>query len=161
MHKSTTSTSSSRTPRLFAILLIVLTTLAAFTVADQSNYGNVHKEAEAYKAQVLEQMKQNGGASNEQHLKDIKSVDDMVLFFQLHDHNKDGHLDGHELLTVYAGQEIKVGSDGRPVEGSVTPSKLQDLFRLVDTVLDMDDTDNDGMISWEEYYASQQYHGQV
>ncbi|KAJ3018248.1 UNVERIFIED_CONTAM: hypothetical protein HDU68_011253 [Siphonaria sp. JEL0065] len=134
--------------------------------ADRSNYGNVHKEAEWYRRHNAQQLQeQNGGgapdATVQQHQKDIKSVDDMVLFFQLHDHNKDGHLDGHELLTVYAGQEIKVGSDGRPIEGNVTPSKLNDLVKLVDTVLDMDDTDNDGMISWEEYYASQKYHGQI
>ncbi|KAI8612774.1 hypothetical protein BC830DRAFT_1135197 [Chytriomyces sp. MP71] len=79
----------------------------------------------------------------------------------MHDHNKDGHLDGHELLTVYASQELKVGPDGRPVHANSHITRIGELRKLVDTVLDMDDTDNDGMISWEEYYSSQKYHHQL
>ncbi|KAJ3296710.1 hypothetical protein HDU79_005923 [Rhizoclosmatium sp. JEL0117] len=140
------------------LLLTLILALVAF--ADQSNYGDVHKEAQAYKKDVVQEMQNLGDATAAQQ-SHIKEVEDSVLFFTLHDHNKDGHLDGHELLALYAGQDIKVGSDGRPVPGSVPPGKLADLIKLVDTVLDMDDTDNDGMISWEEYLASQEYHKQT
>ncbi|TPX60619.1 hypothetical protein CcCBS67573_g08986 [Chytriomyces confervae] len=129
---------------------------AIAALADQSNYGNVNVEAERYKSDSVRQMQDVGG-NTQGHQKEIKSVDDMILFFQLHDHNKDGHLDGHELLTVYAGQELKVGSDGRPVHANSPATRLSEIKKLVDVVLDMDDTDNDGMISWEEYYGKRSF----
>ncbi|KAI8820353.1 hypothetical protein BJ741DRAFT_638983 [Chytriomyces cf. hyalinus JEL632] len=140
--------------------LLLMLTGAIAALADQSNYGDVNREAERYKSDSVRQM-QDAGGNTQGHQKEIKSVDDMILFFQLHDHNKDGHLDGHELLTVYAGQELKVGSDGRPVHANSPATRLSEIKKLVDVVLDMDDTDNDGMISWEEYYASQKFHHQI
>ncbi|KAJ3390571.1 hypothetical protein HDU84_007272 [Entophlyctis sp. JEL0112] len=145
--------------RFAAVLLALIAFLASVARADRSNYGDVHREAAAFKEQALRMLQRAKGDTGV-HQGHIKAADDMVLFFQLHDLNKDGHLDGHELLTVYANQEVAVGSDGRPTTGSAPPAKLSDLVRLVDTALDMDDTDNDGMISWSEYFASQVYHGQ-
>ncbi|KAJ3351053.1 WD repeat-containing protein wrap73 [Entophlyctis luteolus] len=140
--------------RFAAVLLALIAFLASVARADRSNYGDVHREAAAFKEQALRMLQRAKGDTGV-HQGHIKAADDMVLFFQLHDLNKDGHLDGHELLTVYANQEVAVGSDGRPTTGSAPPAKLSDLVRLVDTALDMDDTDNDGMISWSEYFASQ------
>ncbi|ORY45196.1 hypothetical protein BCR33DRAFT_195077 [Rhizoclosmatium globosum] len=76
------------------LLLTLILALVAF--ADQSNYGDVHKEAQAYKKDVVQEMQNLGDATAAQQ-SHIKEVEDSVLFFTLHDHNKDGHLDGHEL----------------------------------------------------------------
>ncbi|KAJ3142542.1 hypothetical protein HK100_001795 [Physocladia obscura] len=136
-------------PRYCAVVVVGLVLAAGGLGQETGNYGDVHRDALAYKAQALAQAK---GA------KGVSFADDLALFFELHDTNRDGHLDGHELrespptLVIYAAQDED--------KTLTKPRVLADLTQLVDTVLDMDDTDNDGMISWQEYFASQQFHHQ-
>ncbi|KAJ3125252.1 hypothetical protein HK100_010911 [Physocladia obscura] len=155
-------------PRYFAVVVAGLVLAAGGLGQETGNYGDVHRDALAYKAQA----KGAKGAS---------FADDLALFFELHDTNRDGHLDGHELcesppiralLTNHPSSRARnpvlqtnctavVIYAAQDEDKTLTkPRVLADLTQLVDTVLDMDDTDNDGMISWQEYFASQQFHHQ-
>ncbi|ORX52705.1 hypothetical protein DM01DRAFT_1268933, partial [Hesseltinella vesiculosa] len=77
----------------------------------------------------------------------------MVYYlFVLHDRNGDGHLDGHELRAAFSDFDAEHEED---------PTKfvsLEDITAMVDHVLEEDDLDGDGRISWEEYMQSQLYH---
>ncbi|KAI9302888.1 hypothetical protein BJ944DRAFT_166420 [Cunninghamella echinulata] len=78
----------------------------------------------------------------------------MVYYlFVLHDRNGDGYLDGHELRGAFSDFDVEHEED---------PAKyvsLEDITSMVDHVLEEDDLDGDGKISWEEYMQSQLYHG--
>ncbi|KAI9206286.1 uncharacterized protein BJ171DRAFT_497178 [Polychytrium aggregatum] len=72
--------------------------------------------------------------------------DDIYYYFALHDQNHDGHLDGHEIrnaLTTF--REVAEG-DKR---------SLNQIERDVDELLSKTDLNNDGLVSWEEYLASE------
>ncbi|KAI9020823.1 hypothetical protein CLU79DRAFT_219563 [Phycomyces nitens] len=79
----------------------------------------------------------------------------MVYYlFVVHDKNADGHLDGHELRAAFTDFE----------EGDEDPTKfisLEEVTEMVDHVLEEDDINGDGLISWDEYLQSQLYHGQT
>ncbi|KAH6568659.1 hypothetical protein BASA50_008015 [Batrachochytrium salamandrivorans] len=77
---------------------------------------------------------------------------DVIYFFSIHDYNYDGKLDGHELRLAFQGFERDTGKE------SVPKIDMADLETMIDHALIEDDTDNDGMISWEEYLESQSYH---
>ncbi|CAG8608341.1 6814_t:CDS:2, partial [Paraglomus occultum] len=92
----------------------------------------------------------------QQHLKDIphpekmSADDELYYLFSIHDVNKDGHLDGHELREAF----IDHSEDGKQT------LTLDEIIEMVDHVLNEDDMDNDGMISWEEYLLSRKYHSE-
>ncbi|KAI8833372.1 hypothetical protein BC829DRAFT_407862 [Chytridium lagenaria] len=118
---------------------------------DHSNYGDYHRAA-----------KENGGNSAD--AVPPGEGDDMYVFFSMYDYNHDAHLDGHELRVAFTEFEEKVDearngpdSTGKYAKDRVT---LEEVEGLVDHVLDEDDLDNDGMISWEEYLMSQKAHHQ-
>ncbi|ORX81968.1 hypothetical protein BCR32DRAFT_232300 [Anaeromyces robustus] len=75
--------------------------------------------------------------------------DDLLYFFTLHDYNKDSELDGNELFASFM--------DGFDPE--VEEKKdLRYILEWVDHILEEDDIDGNGKISWSEYLASQKYH---
>jgi Ca2+-binding EF-hand superfamily protein len=75
----------------------------------------------------------------EKEISDEKNL--AILAFNLYDLNRDGFLDGHELRAVF-------------VNEAHTPSS-ETYENLIDHVLEEDDYDNDGKISFPEYYHSQ------
>ncbi|KAI9208268.1 uncharacterized protein BJ171DRAFT_490844 [Polychytrium aggregatum] len=71
---------------------------------------------------------------------------DIYYYFALHDQNHDGFLDGHEIrnaLTTFG-----------PAQGSDRKS-IDQIEREVDEALAQADTNNDGLVSWDEYLGSQ------
>ncbi len=61
-------------------------------------------------------------------------------FRKLHDYNEDNHLDGHELRAAFASESDNYN--------------IRDIEARVDKVLEDDDMDNDGKISWDEFLGS-------
>ncbi|PKC10444.1 hypothetical protein RhiirA5_355443 [Rhizophagus irregularis] len=74
--------------------------------------------------------------------------DDLYYLFSIHDVNRDGYLDGHELREAFIDDEF----------GDSEGLKLEEIVEMIDHVLLEDDMNNDGKISWEEYLLSQSYH---
>ncbi|KAL3901987.1 MAG: hypothetical protein SGCHY_000168 [Lobulomycetales sp.] len=106
-----------------------------------SNYGDNHKVHE----EVNEAMHHIDPDHKEHYDADD---DDKYYYFSLHDLNHDSHLDGHEMReALYL-----------PQDGSIS---LAEAEKMIDHIMEEDDHDNDGMISWEEYLESQEYHNQV
>lgn len=82
------------------------------------------------------------------HLKINRTVDedeDLLYYFMLHDFDKDGFLDGHEMRVAFGDYDASI-------------KNLGDVEKVVDETLEEDDVDGDGKISWEEYLASIKYH---
>ncbi|EPZ36498.1 hypothetical protein ROZALSC1DRAFT_31104 [Rozella allomycis CSF55] len=77
----------------------------------------------------------------------FKKEEELAALFNLRDVNRDGYLDGHELRFIF-------------VE-SFPSMPLVELDKAVDHVLEEDDKNNDGKISFAEYIASQKKHGEV
>ena len=121
------------------ILLKFMILIAAIVTTD-SNYGNVHKPSKV----PPPPSDPEGKKSDE---------DDIFYFFSLHDYNRDHKLDGHELALAFQGFEFYNGTE---FEESMN---LVELEEMIDHALHEDDINNDGMIDWPEYLASQQYHG--
>ena len=67
--------------------------------------------------------------------------DDRYYWFSLHDYNNDEHLDGHELRHAWMASNPEKYS-----KEVVEP--------MVDKIIERDDTDNDGRISWAEYLSA-------
>lgn len=140
--------------------------VAAEYDGETSNYGNVKKAAQHIKEQIEDKVLNNNpdtkaGGSSSDGTKKKGAVDDepfereSFIFFSIHDYNKDGHLDGNELLLAFNGYEFV---DGVERSDSVP---LDDLEGMVDHALHEDDKDNDGRISWAEFLESQAYHHQL
>jgi len=75
----------------------------------------------------------------QQHLKDIphpeklSADDELYYMFSIHDVNKDGHLDGHELREAF----VDHNEDGKQT------LSLDEIIEMVDHVLEEDDMDNE------------------
>ncbi|KAI8973395.1 hypothetical protein BDF20DRAFT_882138 [Mycotypha africana] len=91
------------------------------------------------------------------------SEDDIVYYmFVLHDTNGDGYLDGNELREAF----IDYGKDHQHDEGERKQKNidkdvaftLEDVTAMVDHILEEDDKNGDGLISWSEYLESRLYH---
>lgn len=123
----------------FALLVIASTNSRKGAEAD-SNYGDVRKNTQAHQKLTHADVA------------DEPEDDDVFYFFSLHDYDKDGKLDGHELGLAFQGYEFY---NGTTFEESLD---TKDLEFMIDHALHEDDSDNDGKISWEEYLESQKYH---
>ncbi|KAF7725146.1 hypothetical protein EC973_000398 [Apophysomyces ossiformis] len=113
-----------------------------------SNYGE-EKNTRQHIKEHLKSMLKNGEDSPELDDKDM-----IYYLFVIHDLNSDGYLDGHELRAAFTDFE----------EGEPNPTQfiaLDEVSMMVDHVLEEDDLNGDGLISWEEYLQSQLYHGQA
>ncbi|ORY98137.1 hypothetical protein BCR43DRAFT_438160 [Syncephalastrum racemosum] len=77
----------------------------------------------------------------------------VYYLFLLHDTDGDNHLDGHELRTAFT--DYDEGEEDDPTRYV----SLDEVTEMVDHVLEEDDLNGDGLISWDEYMASQLYHG--
>ncbi|KAJ3156872.1 hypothetical protein HDU86_003407 [Geranomyces michiganensis] len=134
---------------LAAILLVftILITPATGIKIDQkaSNYQNWHKAAQLARAHAPPPVPDTDPPV----FKD-SAEEDLYYFFSLHDFNKDHHLDGHELWNAFSS-----AGELPPKDQRLT---VADLEEYVDHALKDDDIDNDGLVSWEEYLASQLYH---
>ncbi|KAI9105408.1 hypothetical protein DFS34DRAFT_8018 [Phlyctochytrium arcticum] len=115
------------------------------TEKDHSNYGDIHKAAEAGREHF-------GNIAKKPTLKN-QEEEDLYYFFTLHDFDRDSHLDGHELRTAFTG----IGEIPKK-EHQLTK---KDIEEMIDHALLEDDTDGDGKVSWEEYLTSQLYHKEV
>ncbi|KAF9582354.1 hypothetical protein BGW38_000307 [Lunasporangiospora selenospora] len=104
--------------------------------SDHSNYGDMDKAKEFAK-----EMGEKG--------KNLSEKEELMMLFSLHDSNKDGYLDGIELRAAFS-----------DYNQGVTQSQvlLKSMIDMIDHVIEEDDIDNDGKISWEEYLISQKYH---
>ncbi|KAI9349268.1 hypothetical protein DFJ73DRAFT_760640 [Zopfochytrium polystomum] len=127
------------------------------------NYGDVHLGAETIRRKIRERIKKqmDGKTFNDMPMPDPSSEDDQYYYFTLHDYNNDEHLDGHELRVVFSDMEALTdqGRSGRPdMNGKLAKDRLtlEKVEELIDSVLEEDDLDNDGAISWAEYVASQE-----
>ncbi|KAF9356608.1 hypothetical protein BGX26_004998 [Mortierella sp. AD094] len=126
-----------------ALLSLAVSTVMAGTgiAVDQSdpehsNYGDMGKAKEFAKEHMGEKAKT------------LSQKEELMMLFSLHDSNKDGFLDGIELRAAF--------SDYTQGEDSNLP--LEKMHNMIDHVIEEDDTNNDGKISWEEYLISQKYH---
>ncbi|OZJ05893.1 hypothetical protein BZG36_00893 [Bifiguratus adelaidae] len=108
---------------------------------DHSNYG----QKETQRSHIEEHLKELGSDIPA----DMTAKDEMIYVFTLHDYDKDGHLDGHELRAAFT------DFDGINAADLLN---LEEVNEMVDHVLEEDDINGDGKISWEEYIASQLYH---
>jgi len=102
-----------------------------------TDYGDMHRE--------LEHLKQTEGQYNPKIGKLDTDSDEEYYYYTLHDVNEDGYLDGHELYHAFA--------DDYAEEGNVIAHDT--LVEWVDHVLEEDDQEQDGRISWAEYLLSQ------
>ncbi|KAI7865423.1 hypothetical protein BDF14DRAFT_1825318 [Spinellus fusiger] len=111
-----------------------------------SNYGHDLKDKEHIQEHI-NKLAQNGKAPK------LDDKDTLYYLFVLHDKNGDGYLDGHELRASIM-EDIMT-------EDTASAISLDELTEVVDHVLEEDDMNGDGLISWEEYLQSQLYHGQT
>lgn len=109
-----------------------------------NTYGNVHQDTETFKQEFQKKHSKEDkiGEFDASELYKTDKEDDVFYWFSLHDHNHDGHLDGHELRQAWMASDPTI----------YTLAKAED---VVDKILEQDDLDNDGRISWEEYLSSQ------
>ncbi|KAI9350022.1 hypothetical protein DFJ73DRAFT_832797 [Zopfochytrium polystomum] len=141
---------------------------------DQSNYGNYHAAGQEFRARVAERVqtamykmagtKKPAGTGPNGEV--IPQQEDLYYFFTLSDFNNDGHLDGHELRNSFVQLEVQADLErrGRPDENGHYARQrlpLRDVEAMVDHALSEDDVNNDGLISWTEYLASQERHKQM
>ncbi|KAI8922155.1 hypothetical protein DFJ77DRAFT_445530 [Powellomyces hirtus] len=127
------------------ILLVTVPSVHSIQHDSRSNYGNYHKAAQYAR-------EHSPPAPPLTDIPAFKNADeeDLYYFFSLHDVNKDHHLDGHELRNAFTHAGELPPKDQR--------LKMADVEDMIDHALLEDDIDSDGLISWEEYLASQLYH---
>ncbi|KAI8146517.1 hypothetical protein BJV82DRAFT_389331 [Fennellomyces sp. T-0311] len=113
-----------------------------------SNYGD-DKNNKQHIMEHIQKMAKEGGDDpvnlNEKEL--------VYYLFVLHDTNNDGSLDGHELRSAFT--DFDEDEEDDPTQYV----SLDEVTDMVDHVLEEDDLNGDGLISWEEYLQSQLYHG--
>ncbi|CAO3692021.1 unnamed protein product [Umbelopsis ramanniana] len=109
-----------------------------------SNYGEEKTNQEHIKEHIQEL------AGDDGEIPEMDEKDTLFYVFTLHDYNKDGFLDGHELRAAFTDID-----DDDPT----AVVSLEEVTEMVDHVLEEDDLNGDGLISWEEYLESQMYHG--
>ncbi|KAF9364579.1 hypothetical protein BGX34_001126 [Mortierella sp. NVP85] len=135
-----------------AVLLSLATTAMArsgngipigYKDQEHSNYGDMGKAKEFAK----EHMGDKG--------KNLSEKEELMMLFSLHDSNKDGFLDGIELRAAFSDMTSSNDFNNEESKYKVT---LQQMIDMIDHVIEEDDTDNDGKISWGEYLISQKYH---
>ncbi|GAA5812375.1 hypothetical protein MFLAVUS_005827 [Mucor flavus] len=134
--------------KLLLLLCIFFAVVHAieFKNREHSNYGD-HKDN---KEHIKEHLNSLSGKSTE--IPPDLSDEDMIYYlFLIHDVNGDGFLDGHELRTAFT-------DFGDEHEDATQFLSLDEVTEMVDHVLEEDDLDGDGLISWSEYLESQQYH---
>ncbi|KAG0251212.1 hypothetical protein BG011_007788 [Mortierella polycephala] len=105
--------------------------------SEHSNYGDMGKAKEFAKEHMGDKGKQ------------LTEMEELMTLFSLHDTNKDRFLDGIELRAAFS--DYNQGSPDSVLG-------LKQMLDMIDHVIEEDDTDNDGKISWEEYLISQKYH---
>ncbi|KAJ3017988.1 hypothetical protein HKX48_003238 [Thoreauomyces humboldtii] len=144
----------SRSTLLFVVLLLLTLHPPAVhgstpqdappTNGDKSNYGDFHRSAQYAREHLPETPSTDIPA--------FKSTaeEDLYYFFSLHDLNGDHHLDGHELRNAFTH-----AGEMPPPDMRMT---VADTEGMIDHALLEDDTNYDGLVSWEEYLASQLYH---
>jgi hypothetical protein len=126
------------------LVLHLIGALVAVAQADDNLYGDIHHDPDAFRQDFQQHHKQGekvGDESTDDLFKANKE-DDVYYWFSLHDYDHDGFLDGHELRVAWMNSDPK----------KYTLEVAED---TVDKILDRDDLDNDGKISWEEYLTSQ------
>ncbi|KAI8076686.1 uncharacterized protein B0P05DRAFT_492686 [Gilbertella persicaria] len=125
---------------------ILLVNAIEFKNQDHSNYGDDKENKE----HIREHLRKLSATSGEEPT-DL-SDDDMIYYlFLIHDLNGDGFLDGHELRAAFT-------DFGDEHEDATKYLSLEEVTEMVDHVLEEDDLDGDGLISWSEYLESQNYH---
>ncbi|CAM0141984.1 hypothetical protein VKS41_004313 [Umbelopsis sp. WA50703] len=112
-----------------------------------SNYGDEKKNQEHIKEHLKDLPVDKANMDN------LDEKDTLFYLFSMHDYNKDGFLDGHELRAAF--------TDFDHDEDVSELISLDEVTEMVDHVLEEDDLNGDGLISWEEYLESQTYHGAV
>ncbi|OBZ87805.1 Multiple coagulation factor deficiency protein 2 [Choanephora cucurbitarum] len=125
--------------RVFLILLLFFSYVYAEHKLDRhtSNYGDDHN-----KEHIQEHLK----TLNKDNL-ELSEEDAIYYLFVIHDLNGDGFLDGHELrvaMSDFDHEELDLS--------------LKEVTEMIDHVLEEDDINGDGLISWSEYLESQLYH---
>ena len=96
---------------------------------EKSNYINVQKSSKQFK----EQLQHQGYDAPSDKLssdKDLPLDKDSFYFFSMHDYNKDGHLDGHELMLAFNGYHFAEGTE------NTDKIPLADLESMVDHALE-------------------------
>ncbi|KAL9540928.1 hypothetical protein MBANPS3_009415 [Mucor bainieri] len=134
---------------LLLLLLFVFSSVYAieFMNQDHSNYGDDKDN----KAHIREHLKSLAADASQEIPDDLKDEDMIYYLFLIHDVNGDGFLDGHELRAAFT-------DFGDEHEDATQYLSLEEVTEMVDHVLEEDDLDGDGRISWSEYLESQSYH---
>ncbi|KAI8371822.1 hypothetical protein BD560DRAFT_369540 [Blakeslea trispora] len=135
---------------LFFILALSFCALLAqaieFKNKDHSNYGD-NKENKEHIREHLRKLSADSGEEP----KDLSDEDMIYYLFLIHDLNGDGFLDGHELRAAFT-------DFGDEHEDATKYLSLEEVTEMVDHVIEEDDLNGDGLISWSEYLESQSYH---
>ncbi|CDS04759.1 hypothetical protein LRAMOSA07289 [Lichtheimia ramosa] len=113
-----------------------------------SNYG----DDKTNKQHIMEHIKSMAKEGQDPQAK-LTENELVYYLFVLHDTNNDGHLDGHELRAAFT--DFDEDEEDDPTRYVA----LDEITDMVDHVLEEDDLNGDGRISWEEYLQSQLYHG--
>lgn len=138
-HNTVAHPHTAPTMRSLPLLLAALVALAARAAADFAPKGD-HSNYDP-----LGHKKEH---TNEHVAAPVKPEDENLAFFKVADVNKDGFLDGYELRTAFTDAEFKE-------EEQISVNELDE---MVEHVLKEDDRNGDGLVSLEEYLASQEYH---
>ncbi|KAJ3096374.1 hypothetical protein HDU97_005943 [Phlyctochytrium planicorne] len=141
---------------LLICALVLCGQVSRVAAEEHSNYGDYKQAAKI--------MRENWKLHHQGDDSKAPEGDDLYVFFSMYDHNHDAHLDGHELRHAFTEIEIKVDEarNGPDENGKWAKDRLtiKEVESLIDHILEEDDGDNDGMISWEEYLQSQKAHHQ-
>ncbi|CAO3667001.1 unnamed protein product [Rhizopus stolonifer] len=137
--------------RSFLLLLLFISSfVSAIDFKNNDNHSN-YGENKFNKAHVQKHLNALNSKDADQTLPDLSDEDIIYYLFLIHDRNGDGFLDGHELRQAF--------TDFGDEDASKFLS-LEEVTEMIDHVIEEDDLNGDGLISWSEYLESQTYHNQ-
>ncbi|ORX47532.1 hypothetical protein BCR36DRAFT_413479 [Piromyces finnis] len=123
---------------LFYFIVAIIAECIVFVSANQ--YSDSYDEGDGHNNYAVHRKINHKSDNNK---------DDLLYFFSLHDYNGDNELDGNELFASFI--------DGFDPE-TEEKKNLEYITKWVEHILEEDDIDGNGKISWSEYLASQKYH---
>ncbi|KAI9278066.1 hypothetical protein BY458DRAFT_554075 [Sporodiniella umbellata] len=131
------------------LLLFVLSCVLAIDFKNNENHSN-YGDKKINREHILKHLNSFNGEGNDNSLPELSDADMIYYIFLVHDANSDGFLDGHELRQAF--------TDFGGEEDASKFFTIDEVTEMIDHVLEEDDLNGDGLISWSEYLESQTYH---